>query len=588
MGSLRRKTATRPVPDGAEIITKGAGQKAETLARWVDSKGRIRTAKLTTGNDGQLRIVAQCGTWLMKFRDGAGIVREQSTGCRDKDAARAVLNDAERRSELVRAGVLTAEQNAIADYATLPLSTHVEAYVVNMRSRGLTESHIAVTIRYVDRLADACRFNRLSDIDRSRFDRWLADQRQSGTGARTLNGFRTAWIAFLNWCVAGSRLSVNPLAGIPKANEKVDRRRQRRAMTEAELRRLLHVARWRPLAEAGRESEAVEPEEGARPKRSNWRARPLTFDIIDAAVERARLCLNGKPETVATLERTGRERQLIYKMLVTTGLRKKELASIRLRNLDLDSDPAFLTLDAADEKNREGNTIPLRQDLANDLRQWIADRAAVALDAVRREPTVAFKARLLPSGNYGESESLPADAPLFDVPAGLLRIMNRDLEVAGISKRDDRGRTLDVHSLRTTFGTHLSRAGVPLRTAQAAMRHSSPTLTANIYTDPRLLDVHGAVESLPTLELNDPRRDDREALRATGTAGERGQKVPPAFPPTSGNWGNSESLSVLSATPTDADDGNPDRAESPRNQRKKADFPANEETGLESGRLPLV
>ena len=35
---------------------------------------------------------------------------------------------------------------------------------------------------------------------------------------------------------------------------------------------------------------------------------------------------------------------------------------------------------------------------------------------------------------------------------------------------DDRGRTIDVHALRHTFGTHLSKAGVPLRTAQAAMR----------------------------------------------------------------------------------------------------------------------
>lgn len=32
------------------------------------------------------------------------------------------------------------------------------------------------------------------------------------------------------------------------------------------------------------------------------------------------------------------------------------------------------------------------------------------------------------------------------------------------------------------------------RTTQEAMRHCDPSLTANIYTDPRLLDVHGALE----------------------------------------------------------------------------------------------
>lgn len=56
-------------------------------------------------------------------------------------------------------------------------------------------------------------------------------------------------------------------------------------------------------------------------------------------------------------------------------------------------------------------------------------------------------------------------------------------------------------ALRHTFGTHLSKAGVTLQTAQAAMRHSDPSLTANVYTDPKLLDVAGAGASLPDLPL---------------------------------------------------------------------------------------
>lgn len=111
------------------------------------------------------------------------------------------------------------------------------------------------------------------------------------------------------------------------------------------------------------------------------------------------------------------------------------------------------------------------------------------------------------------SAALASDESLFDVPDGLIRIFDRDLVFAGLArvenrggkevviKTDDRGRTIDVHALRHTFGTHLSKAGVPLRTAQAAMRHSDPSLTANVYTDPKLLDVAGAVASLPDLPL---------------------------------------------------------------------------------------
>jgi hypothetical protein len=98
-----------------------------------------------------------------------------------------------------------------------------------------------------------------------------------------------------------------------------------------------------------------------------------------------------------------------------------------------------------------------------------------------------------------------------------VRIFDRDLKLAGIAKRDERGRTLDVHALRTTFGTLLSRAGVPLRTAQSAMRHSDPKLTANVYTDPKLLDVVGAIQSLPSFSLDPEPVESTERARATGT-----------------------------------------------------------------------
>ncbi len=85
------------------------------------------------------------------------------------------------------------------------------------------------------------------------------------------------------------------------------------------------------------------------------------------------------------------------------------------------------------------------------------------------------------------------------MPSGLTRIYDRDMAAAGIPKRDERNRVMAVHALRVTFGTHLCAAGVPLRTAQAAMRHSKPALAANVYTDPKLLDVAGAMDTLPDL-----------------------------------------------------------------------------------------
>ena len=205
--------------------------------------------------------------------------------------------------------------------------------------------------------------------------------------------------------------------------------------------------------------------------------------------------------TRARLDRTGRERALIYKTLVLTGLRKGELASVTVGQIDFDGPVPYLILEDKDEKNRQGSEIPLRADLAGELRAWLDEKLVVLQDDARRRGD-PIPAQLAPG------------TKMLDVPDGLIRIFDRDLVFAGIArvekrngrevviKTDERGRTIDIHALRHTFGTHLCRAGVPLRTAQAAMRHSDPSLTANVYTDPKLLDVAGALEALPSLQPN--------------------------------------------------------------------------------------
>ena len=92
--------------------------------------------------------------------------------------------------------------------------------------------------------------------------------------------------------------------------------------------------------------------------------------------------------------------------------------------------------------------------------------------------------------------------PLFDVPRQLVKTLDRDLAAAGIAKRGDRGRTIDVHGLRQAFGSMLPVAGVAPRVAQEAMRHSSIDLTMNVYTDPRLLDLAGAANAFPSLSFD--------------------------------------------------------------------------------------
>src|SRR5262249_31227630 len=152
---------------------------------------------------------------------------------------------------------------------------------------------------------------------REALERWLVSEAKRGRSARSRNAHQIALTAFCNWAVQTGRLMTNPFKGVVKADEKADRRRQRRAMTEDELARLLDAARRRPL------HDALTVRRGKRKGQAGAFLRPETRDQLEAL---------------------GRERALIYKTLVLTGLRKGELASLTVGQLRLDGPTAYLEL----------------------------------------------------------------------------------------------------------------------------------------------------------------------------------------------------------------------------------------------------
>lgn len=483
MGMLLRKQYTMPIPDGAEITERDGAR----IARWRLRNGQVRTAEVVDCKDGKVRVRGQSKVYSVRYRDGRGQMVEVSTGCKDEVAARSVLVKLERQAELVRSGVFSQEESDVADNIGQPLPKHFDGYEKHLRARGGNPRRIKMVRARLERLAKECRFSKLNRMTADAVEEWLVKQTDAGMGAAARNGYRESLVCFGNWCRRTKRLTTNPFNDLPRADENCDRRHHRRALTVSELMRLLTVASLRPLAEYGREV-VHNGLKASKRHRATWTREPLIYETLEAATERAREALRENLDLIANLERTGHERALLYKVLALTGLRKGEIASLTVGQLELKGRVPFVILNPADEKNRQGSDIPLRADLVAEITAWLTERL--------RDAHVQARKNGLP-----KPARLPPTTQLFNVPTGLTRIFDRDLEVAGIPKRDERNRVVDVHALRVTFGTHLCAAGVPLRTVQAAMRHSKPELTANIYTDPRLLDIAGAVASLPSLEL---------------------------------------------------------------------------------------
>lgn len=371
MATVSRKTVTRPLPEGPELFTR----KGERLARWRDRKGERRTGAVVEGRDGSQRVRVESAIYVAKYRDGSGVVREVSTGCRSKDAAQAVLRDLVERAEKVRAGIVSATDDAVRDWLETPVASLLKEYLDSLRSKRRSVSHIEDCRRLNSRLFRECGFTVMRDLIAAPVERWLAKRSDEGMAPRTRNSYLQVLRGFCRWCVDAGRLSADPTARIGKLDEATDRRIRRRSMTADELRRLLYVARWRPIAEYGRQTIAKTATERTG-KRDTWKRAPLTLDDTPASLDRGRERLADNPALLAKLDARGRGRALVYKSLVLTGLRRGELASLTVGSLSLDSAPACLTLEAGDAKNHQRAELPLRDDLADDLRLWLTDKRA--------------------------------------------------------------------------------------------------------------------------------------------------------------------------------------------------------------------
>ncbi len=182
--------------------------------------------------------------------------------------------------------------------------------------------------------------------------------------------------------------------------------------------------------------------------------------------------------------------------MTLTGLRRGELASLKLKNAWLDVEPPRFSLDAGQTKNRSEAHLVLRADLAADVREWIA--------------------RLTSEGRTMEDR-------IFEIPDRrvFLRLFDADLELAGIPKHDERGRVADVHCLRHSFATALARAGVATKDAQTVLRHSDVNLTLSVYSHSEFDELTTSLDALPKFDA---------VMSMEGDF----QKLPPKLPPTGG------------------------------------------------------
>lgn len=308
-----------------------------------------------------------------------------------------------------------------------PLADHIEDYIGELRTLGRDDKYVYNVQKRLTKLRTLCGWKVLGDMTADAFCKWrdtpikqhMAESEDGTIGPRTLNQYLEAVRGFCKWCVKRKRVPANPLADVQKIDEINDVRRVRRALTAEEVANLL------------------------------------------LAVAEHHKC--------------------VYRFMLATGLRRQEIADLVWGDVHLDSPTLFLKLRPKATKSRRADALPLRADIAGELRGL--------------------------RGEAADGERVFAAIPTMDE--------HRDyLTKAGINWKDSDGRRADVHALRHTYGTMLSKSGASPREAMELMRHTDLKLTMKVYTDPRIFDLSSAVERLPI-----PSANESAIVAVTGTDG---------------------------------------------------------------------
>ncbi|MBL9081835.1 MAG: site-specific integrase [Planctomycetales bacterium] len=89
------------------------------------------------------------------------------------------------------------------------------------------------------------------------------------------------------------------------------------------------------------------------------------------AAEVAKLVNSARSSGIRIQGYSGEERAAIYLTSYLTGLRRNELASLTRRSFDLDAAPPTITVEAVSSKHRRKDVLPLHTELLGMLRGWL-------------------------------------------------------------------------------------------------------------------------------------------------------------------------------------------------------------------------
>ena len=258
--------------------------------------------------------------WWVAYYERPHLRRVVYAG-KDKATAKALARKLENEALLRQKGVIDERAERWSEAEARPLAEHLAEWIAVLKARGNTRKHAALYEARVRRILDLAGIDRISGLTPSRVQTAIGKLRRQGYSPLTCNHYLQAIKSFSRWLWRDGRARDHALAAL-SALKGTDKGRKRRALSDTEIRALLHVAH----------------------------------------------------ESGPVMGMDGPDRAMLYALAVGTGLRKGELASLTPESFALDATPPTVTVEAAYSKRRRRDVQPLPPQLVEPLRAWLAGK----------------------------------------------------------------------------------------------------------------------------------------------------------------------------------------------------------------------
>ena len=176
--------------------------------------------------------------YYVRYRMGdMPVDRWKSLGVTDFQVANKKAQEFIQQTERETAGII--EPKLMRDAAQRPLVEHLNDYEADLLTRGRAgrggRGARLLKARII-RLMDECRWKLSGHVTADSFVMWRNGHKAA---VRTKNHYLQGMLSFLNWLEKGDRIKFNPLKNVGKIDERGQKKRVRRAFTDAELLKLI-------------------------------------------------------------------------------------------------------------------------------------------------------------------------------------------------------------------------------------------------------------------------------------------------------------------------------------------------------------